>query len=256
MWRGPVLEKKKGLVNAAKWKVFAIHAKLISLAAQSGWDPNMNPRLHEAIEKAKASNVPNENIERAIKKWTGEDKTWVQLIEANYEWYGPGWVAIIVSTITDNKNRTASDIRHIFSKFGGNMWEPGSVSFIFSKMWVIYIDLSKYNKDELEELVLETDASDMMEEWNYLKIITEMTDLKSVESFLKSKNIELESAKIDYIYSTAANVTDFEQALKLTKMLDSFEDSDDTEAVHCNAIIDEELQTKVYDFIEKNTFKF
>ncbi|MDD5213731.1 MAG: YebC/PmpR family DNA-binding transcriptional regulator [Candidatus Gracilibacteria bacterium] len=256
MGRGPVLEKKKGLVNAAKGKVFAIHAKLIALAAQSGGDPNMNPHLHEAIEKAKASNVPNENIERAIKKGTGEDKTGVQLMEVNYEGYGPGGVAIIVSTITDNKNRTASDVRHIFSKFGGNMGEPGSVSFIFSKMGVIYVDLSKYDKEKIEELVLETEATDMLEEANYLKIITEMTDLKKTKDFLESKNIELESAKIDYIYSTAANVTDFEQALKLTKMLDSFEESDDTEAVHCNAIIDEELQTKVYDFIEKNTFKF
>lgn len=256
MWRWPVVEKKKGLVNAQKWKVFAIHAKLISLAAQSGWDPNMNPHLYEAIEKAKRANVPNENIDRAIKKWTGEDKTWVQLQEANYEWYGPGWVAIIVSTITDNKNRTASDIRHIFSRFWWNMWEPGSVSFIFSKMWVIYIDLTINNKDEIEELVLETNATDMFEEWNYLKIISEMTDLKATKEFLESKNIVLESAKIDYIYSTASEVTDFDQALKITKMLDSFEESDDVEAVHCNAIIDEELQTKVYDFIEKNTFKY
>lgn len=256
MWRGPVVEKRKGIVNAAKWKIFAVHAKLIALAAQSGWDPNMNPRLAEAIEKAKAANVPNDNIDRAIKKWTWEDKSWVQLMEVNYEWYGPGWVAIIVSTITDNKNRTASDIRHIFSKFGGNMWEPGSVSFIFSKMWVIYIDLSKYNKEEIEELVLETDATDMLEEGNYLKIITEMSDLKATKDFLESKKIELESAKIDYIYSTAADVTDFDQALKLTKMLDSFEESDDVEAVHSNSIINEELQTKVYDFIEKNTFKF
>lgn len=256
MWRGPVVEKRKWIVNAAKWKIFAVHGKLITLAAQSGWDPNMNPRLAEAIDKAKAANVPNENIERAIKKWTWEDKTWVQLMEVNYEWYGPGWVAIIVSTITDNKNRTASDIRHIFSKFGGNMWEPGSVSFIFSKMWVIYINLDSYNKEEIEELVLETNATDMIEEWNYLKIISEMSDLKATKEFLESKNIELESAKVDYIYSTAANVTDFEQALKLTKMLDSFEESDDVEAVHSNSIIDEKLQNEVYDFIEKNTFKY
>ena len=121
MWRGPVVQARKDAVNQVKWKVFALHAKLIALAAAKWWNPDDNPALYSAIYKAKKEWVPNENIERAIKKWTWEDKDWLQIQEVVYEGYAPGWIAVMVTTLTDNKNRTVWNIRHIFSKFGWNL---------------------------------------------------------------------------------------------------------------------------------------
>ncbi|MDP5039087.1 MAG: YebC/PmpR family DNA-binding transcriptional regulator, partial [Candidatus Gracilibacteria bacterium] len=125
MGRGPVVQGKKAASNAVKQKVFSLHSKLIALAAQKGGDPDLNPALYDAIEKARKDNVPNDNIERSIKKGTGEDKDSSQISEIVYEGYGVGGVAVIVKVLTDNKNRTASNIRHIFSKYGGNMGESG-----------------------------------------------------------------------------------------------------------------------------------
>ena len=132
MWRGPVVQARKNAVNAAKGKVFSLHAKLIALAAQKWWNPDDNPTLAAAIIKAKKEGVPSDNIERSIKKGTGEDTSAEQIVEIVYEWYAPGGVAIMVSTLTDNKNRTVANIRHIFNKYGGNMWESGVVSWMLS----------------------------------------------------------------------------------------------------------------------------
>ena len=255
MGRGPVVEKKKNASNAAKQKVFSLHAKLISLAAQKWWDANLNPALFDAIEKAKADNVPNENIERAIKKWTWEDKDWVQILNIVYEWYWVWGVAVMVSTLTDNKNRTAWNMRHIFTKYGWNMWEPGSVGFIFDKKWLIEIDLEKFNKDEIENLVFETDVEDFSFEENIARIITSVEDFENVRSFFKSKNYEFVTDKIDFIPNTTAEVTEFDKALKLTKMFEAFHEDEDVESVSLNMIIDDKLQQEVYEFIEKNTFR-
>lgn len=255
MGRWPVVEKKKSASNAAKQKVFSLHAKLISLAAQKWWDPDQNPALFDAVEKARKDNVPNDNIERAIKKGTWEDKDAASISQIVYEWYGVWWVAVMVTTLTDNKNRTASNIRHIFTKYGGNMGESGSVGFIFEKKWLLFLSLDKYDAAQLEEMVFETDVEDFVIEDGVFKITTSLEDFNTVQKFFKSKNMELEFADIDYIPTTESNVDEFDKALKLTKMLEAFGEDEDVQKVTVNMIIDEKLQQEVDEFIEKNTFR-
>lgn len=255
MWRWPVIERKKNLTNQAKQKIFSLHAKLISIAAQKWWDPNNNPALYRAIEKAKKDNVPVENIQKAIKKWTWEDKTWNQILNIVYEWYWVWWVAFIINTLTDNKNRTARDVRHVFSKYGWNMWETWSVEFLFSKKWVIYIDLNKYNPTFLEEKIFETDSEDYLIEDNFFKIFTSVNSFNEVDDFIKSQNIEIEYSWINFIPNTIIDINDFDKALKLIKMIENFEELEDVESITHNMNLDKNLEKEVRDFIEKNRFK-
>lgn len=255
MWRWPVVAKRRDAVNAVKWKVFAIHAKLISLAAQSWGDIDMNPTLAMEVEKARKAGVPNENISRAIKKWTGEDKEAAQITEIIYEWYAAGWVSVMVSTLTDNKNRTVANIRHIFTKYSGNMWENGAVSWMFHRKWVIFINPEKHNSDEIEELVFETEAEDFISEDGYLKIITSVEDFGKVEKFFEEKNISILESKIDFIPDTESEITEFDKALKFTKMIEAFNEDEDVNTVSTNEIISDELQKEIEVFIEKNTFR-
>lgn len=255
MGRWPVVAKRRDAVNAVKGKVFSIHAKLIAIAATKGWDPDSNPSLYAAVYKAKKEGVPNENIDRAIKKGSGEDKDAVQISEILYEGYAPGGVALIVNVLTDNKNRTVANIRHAFTKFGWNMGESGAVSWMFHRKGVIFIDPAKHDFDSVEEIAFETDIEDMVMEAGYIKITTELEDFATVEKFLEEKNIELFEAKMDYIPDTEVEVDDFDKALQFTKMMEAFNTDEDVEFVATNEIISDELQTKVDDFIEKNTFR-
>lgn len=255
MWRGPVVAKRRDAVNAVKWKVFAIHAKLIALAAQSWGDIDMNPHLAMEVEKARKSGVPNDNITRAIKKWTWEDKDADQITEIIYEWYSAWWVSVMVSTLTDNKNRTVANIRHIFTKYSWNMWENGSVSWMFHRKGVIFIDTTKHTSDEIEELVFETEVEDFIAEDWYLKIITSIEDFREVEKFFEEKNISILESKIDFIADTESEITEFDKALKFTKMLEAFNEDEDVNTVSTNEILSDELQKEVDCFIEKNTFR-
>ncbi len=255
MWRGPVVAKKRDAVNKIKWKVFSIHAKLIAVAAQWWGDPDSNPWLALAINKAKKDWVPNENIDRAIKKWTGEDKSAAQIVEIVYEWYAPGWVAVMVSVLTDNKNRTVANIKHIFSKYSWNMWESWAVSWMFHRKWVIFIDPTKYDYERIEELVFETNAEDIISEDSYIKITTSIEDYQDVEKFFWEKEIELLESKLDYVPDNEVEITDFDKALKIKKMIESFQEDEDVSLVSTNETIGEELDKEVDDFIEKNTFK-
>jgi len=255
MWRGPVVQARKNAVNSVKGKVFSLHAKLIAIAAQKWWNPEENPTLAAAIVKAKKEWVPNDNIDRSIKKWTGEDKSAEQIVEIVYEWYAPGWVALIVETLTDNKNRTVSNIRHVFSKYGGNMWESWAVSWMFHKKGVIFIDPQKHDYDSIEELVFETEAEDILEEAGYIKIVSSLEDFHGVERFFEEKNIELYESKIDYVPDNETEIDDFDKALKFTKMIEALDEDEDVNIVASNEIISEELQKQVDEFIEKNTFR-
>jgi len=255
MWRGPVVQARKEATAKLKWKIFAMHAKLITLAAMKWGNPDDNPALHSAIVKAKKDWVPAANIEKAIKKWTGEDKDAAAINEIIYEWYAPGWVSVMVQALTDNKNRTVSNIRHIFSKYGWNLWESGAVSWMFHRKWVIFIDPKKYDSEKIEELVYETDAEDFIVEDDYIKIITSVEDFTKVEKFLEDKGIEFIEAKLDFIPDNYVEITDFEKALKFTKMMEAFRDDEDVNTVSTNEIISPELQKEVDEFIEKNTFK-
>lgn len=255
MWRGPVVQARKNAVNAVKWKIFSLHAKLITIAAQKSGDPDQNPTLATAIYKAKKEWVPNENIDRAIKKWTGEDKTAAQIIEIVYEWYASGWVAVMVSVLTDNKNRTVANIRHIFTKYSWTMWETWAVSWMFHRKWVIFIDTSKYSFEQIEELIYETNAEDIISEDSYIKIITSMEDFNDVEKYLEEKGIEIMEAKIDFVADTEVEITEFDKALKIKKMIEAFHEDEDVNIVSTNEIISDELDKEVDIFIEKNTFR-
>ena len=255
MWRGPVVQARKDAVNKIKWKIFSIHAKLIAIAASKGWNPDDNPSLAAEIYKAKKAWMPNDTIDRAIKKWTGEDKDASQIIEIIYEWYASGWVSIMVQTLTDNKNRTVANIRHIFDKFWWNMGESWAVSWMFHRKWVIFIDTNKHTPEEIEELVYETNAEDFISQDWYIKIITEVEDHSEVEKFFEDKNIAILESKLDFVPDTDTELTDFDKALKFTKMIEAFNDDEDVAHVSTNEIISPELQKEVDEFIEKNTFR-
>ena len=255
MWRWPVVQARKDAVNKIKGKVFSIHAKLIAIAASSWGNPDDNPSLHTAISKAKKSWVPNDTIDRAIKKWTWEDKDAAQIIEIIYEGYASGGVSIMIQTLTDNKNRTVANIRHIFDKFWWNMGENWAVSWMFHRKGVIFIDSEKHTSEEIEELVYETSAEDFIAlDW-YIKIITSVEDFIEVEKFFEDKNISILEAKLDFVPDNDTEITEFDKVLKFTRMVEAFNDDEDVSLVSTNEIISVELQTKVNEFIEKNTFK-
>ncbi|NDK08697.1 YebC/PmpR family DNA-binding transcriptional regulator [Candidatus Gracilibacteria bacterium] len=255
MGRGPTVEGKKNISNAIKQKVFSLHAKLISLAAAKGSDPNLNPALYDALEKARKDNVPSDNIERAIKKGSGEDKSNEQISQIIYEGYAPGGVAIVIQVLTDNKNRTASNIRHIFTKFGGNMGEPGSVAWIFPRKGVVTFLKSKVDENKIEELMFETNVDDIQKDGEKIKLICPLDNLKEVSDFFKSKGVEFEKSTVEYIPNNEVEVTEFDKALKIIKMTEALDEDEDVEDYSLNAIISDALEKEVYDFIEKNTFK-
>lgn len=249
------IKHRKAAQDAVKGKIYAIHAKLITMASQSGGDPEKNPSLDLAISNAKKDWVPAENIERAIKKGTGEDKGGAQIMGIVYEGYAPGGVALIISALTDNKNRTAANMRHIFAKFSGSMGEPGSVSWIFQKKWVIIFDKETVNIDKLEELIFETSVDDMKVEEDSIKIITPLEKLEEVKLFFLNNKITLEHAGNEYIPSNEVKVDEFDKALKITKMIEALEEDEDIEDYALNYTISDELQQEVDEFIEKNTFR-
>ncbi len=255
MWRWPVVAKKKDASNALRQKVFWLHAKLVALAAAKGSDPSLNPSLADAIEKARKDNVPNDNIDRAIKKWSWDGANGEQISQIVYEGYAPGGVAVVVQVLTDNRNRAASNIRHIFSKYSGNMGEPGSVAWIFPKKWVITFLKSKVDMAKLEELIFETAADDMQVWDEEVRVICSMDHLKEVSDFFKWKWFSYESADLQYIPNNEVEVTEFEKALKIVKMIEALEEDEDVENYSLNAIITDELRKEVDDFIEKNAFR-
>ncbi|MDD2486915.1 MAG: YebC/PmpR family DNA-binding transcriptional regulator [Candidatus Gracilibacteria bacterium] len=257
MGRGPVIERQKALVNALRGKTFTIHAKLISLAAQKGGDPDKNPTLHEAIEKAKKDNVPSENIARAIRKGTGEDKEGIQIQEIYYEGYGVGGVGIIAKTLTDNRNRTTSSIRHIFSKYGGSLGETGSVSnFAFKFMGVCYISLSGKKLEEIEEYIIESGAEDYnLEEDDTVRVLSQKQDLASVVKYLKEKGLEITEYGLEYIANSTIGISDFDKALKIIKLVEDLEGDEDIEKVWHNYDISDEMQNQAIEAIEKAKFR-
>lgn len=255
MWRGPVVQARKDAVNAVKGKIFSLHAKLIAIAAAKWGNPDDNPALAAAIYKAKKEWVPNDNIERAIKKGTGEDKSAAQISEIVYEWYAPGGIALMVSTLTDNKNRTVSNIRHIFTKFGGSLGENGSVSWMFKRHGVIFIDPKQYDYAKIEPLFFETAVEDYDYTDEYIKVMTSIDDFHEVEKFFEEKNIDIMESKIDFVPDNDIEVGDFDNALKFTKMMEAFDADEDVHQVSSNEIITEKLQKEVDEFIEKNTFR-
>ncbi|SET82725.1 DNA-binding regulatory protein, YebC/PmpR family [Oceanobacillus limi] len=229
------IQKRKNAQDAKKGKVFMRHAKDIYIAAkQGGGDPTTNATLRSAVDKAKADNMPNENIDRAIKKATGtlDGATYEEI---TYEGYGPGGVAIIINVLTDNRNRTAADIRHAFKKNGGNLGENGSVSFMFDRKGYILIldEEGQLSEDDLALDALEAGAEDILNEDGAYEIFTSPDDFAAVSEQLRASGYELEDQEVTLIPQNYQQVTP-EEEYKLNKLIDTLEDSEDVQDIHHN----------------------
>ncbi|MBR3439375.1 MAG: YebC/PmpR family DNA-binding transcriptional regulator, partial [Clostridia bacterium] len=224
----------KEKTDNARAKVFTkIGREIAVVVREGGPDPASNSKLKEVIAKAKANNVPNDNIERIIKKAAGEDsdKKYEEIV---YEGYGPKGIAVIVEALTDNRNRTAGDVRHYFDKYGGNMGQTGSVSFMFTKQGVIILEQEGIDEEKLMEDALEAGATDFLTDDGIYEIRTDPYDCGAVSSALAEKGYTFLSADVAYIPSNYVALTDPDDITAMGKMLDMFEDNDDIQGVWHN----------------------
>ena len=235
------IKRKKGATDAKRGRIFTRLIKEITVAARmGGGDPEGNPRLRSAIGTAKAENMPKNNIERAIKKGTGELEGAVYE-EITYEGYGPGGVAVMVECMTDNKNRSVADIRHAFSKSGGNLGESGCVAWMFDKKGSILIDKSAIDEEELMDKALESGAEDVLEEENVFQVITTPDDFEAVREALQTEGLEFVEAEVSLIPQNTVDITEEKPAKQLLRLLESLEDHDDVQSVSANFDIPDEI---------------
>ncbi len=233
------IKHKKGAADAKRGKIFTKLVKEIIVAAkEGGGDEEMNPRLRLAVSTAKGANMPNSNIERAIKRGTGELEG-VNYEHFTYEGYGHNGVAIIVETLTDNKQRTVADVRHIFSKYGGNLAENGSVSYMFDQKGLIVIPTNELDEDEVMMASLDAGAEDFIVEDENYQIYTAYADLHSVHKKLEEAGYDIEKAELTRIPQNTINAD--EVAEKLLKLIDFLEDCDDVQKVYANFEISDEV---------------
>jgi YebC/PmpR family DNA-binding regulatory protein len=237
------IKHKKGALDAKRGKIFTRLIKEITIAARSGGDPDGNPRLRTAILAAKAENMPADNIKRAIQRGTGELPGAVYE-EISFEGYGPGGVALIVDVTTDNRNRTVSEIRHIFSKNGGNLGETGSVRFMFSKKGVIAVEKSAAGEEQLMNIVLEHGGEDLNDEGDTWEIITEPAAYEGVLGAIKSAGIATVMNEVTMIASTYTKL-EGAVAAQMVRLLEALEDFDDTQNVYSNFDMDAEQMEQV-----------
>jgi YebC/PmpR family DNA-binding regulatory protein len=233
------IKYKKAAQDAKRGKMFTkIIRELVVAARTGGGEPDANPRLRKAIADAKAVNMPSDNIKRAILKGTGqlEGTTYEEL---SYEGYGAGGVAIYVETLTDNKNRTVSEIRRIFSKNGGNMGESGCVAWMFNRKGYIVVEKSKASEDALLDLILEAGAEDLKEDGSNYEIFTAPDDYEAVVNALEENNIEIAASNLGYIPQNYVKL-EGKQAHQLLRLMEELEDHDDVQHVWANFDIDEE----------------
>lgn len=229
------IKRKKEKTDGARAKIFTKIGRELAVAVKEGGgaDPAVNSKLKDCIAKAKANNVPNDNIERIIKKAAGSaDSEKYEAIV--YEGYGPSGVAVIVESLTDNRNRTAADLRHYFDKFGGNLGTPGCVSFMFAKKGVIVIEKAGHSEDEVMEAALEAGASDFLADEDIFEVYTEPEDFSEVREALESKGYEFASAEVEMVPSTYSSIAEEENRAKMQKLLDALEDNDDVQNVWHN----------------------
>jgi len=238
------IKHKKAVVDARKGKIFSKISKELSVAAKlGGGNPDMNPRLRLAIEKAKEVNMPSENIKRAIQKGTGE-LPGVSYEEVTYEGYGPGGVALMIEVLTDNKNRSVGEIRHIMSRHGGSMGESGCVAWMFNKKGYILINKKAIDEDTLMSLALDAGAEDFKndpEEENY-EITTTPEDLNKVKEFLEKENIPINLAEVTLIPQSYVKL-ESNDAERMLKLMNALEEHDDVQNVYANFDIPEEVFT-------------
>ncbi|HIR52903.1 MAG TPA: YebC/PmpR family DNA-binding transcriptional regulator [Candidatus Onthovicinus excrementipullorum] len=234
------IKRKKEKTDNQRAKVFTKIGREISVAVKAGGpDPNSNSKLKDIIAKAKANNVPNDNIERIIKKAAGEGGA-DNYEEIVYEGYGPSGIAVIVETLTDNRNRTAADVRHYFDKYGGNMGQNGCVSFMFNRQGVIAIEKEGLDEEKVMEDALEAGAVDFLTDGDVFEIRTEPNDLGGVRDDLEAKGYSFVSAEVEYIPTTYTKLTNEDDIANMNKMLDMMEDNDDIQNVWHNWENDDE----------------
>jgi len=229
------IKRKKEKTDGAKAKIFTKIGRELAVAVKEGGsaDPNANSKLKDCIAKAKANNVPNDNIERIIKKAAGDGDA-DKYENIVYEGYGPSGIAVIVETLTDNRNRTAGDVRHYFDKFGGNLGTNGCVSFLFEKKGVIVIDREDLNEDQVMEDALEAGASDFQADEDVFEIYTEPEDFSGVRDDLEAHGYVFVSAETEMVPSTYTKIEDEDTILKMQRLLDALEDNDDVQNVWHN----------------------
>ncbi len=234
------IKHKKGATDAKRGKIFTKLIKEITVAARmGGGDPDANPRMRTAIAAAKSENMPKDNIERAIKKGTGELEG-VNYEESTYEGYGPGGAAVFIESVTDNKNRAVADIRHIFSKNGGNLGENGCVAWMFDKKGYIAIEKKMVDEDSLMETSIEAGAEDVREDNGSFEIITEPDDFESVKTAIDKAAIVYIDAEITMLPQSTTNL-EGKQALQMVKLMEALDDCEDVQKVYTNADIPEEI---------------
>jgi YebC/PmpR family DNA-binding regulatory protein len=234
------IKRKKEKTDAAKAKVFTkIGREIAVVVKQGGANPNENSKLKDVIAKAKAANVPNDNIERIIKKAAGEgDNTNYE--ELLYEGYGPCGVAVVVETLTDNRNRTAGEMRHYFDKFGGNLGQSGSVTFMFDRKGMIVIDAEGLDEDTVMEAALEAGADDFEFDGETFEISTEPNSLGAVRDALEEQGYKFLSAEVAYVPQTMSTIDDPDLVVKMERLIDMLEENDDVQAVWHNWEMPEE----------------
>ncbi len=236
------IKRKKAAIDAKRGKIFTKLLKEITVAAkEKGGDPDANPRLRLAINTAKSNNMPMDNINRAIKKGTGELEG-VNYEEINYEAYGPHGVAVIVECLTDNKNRTVADLRHLISKNGGNMGESGSVAWMFERKGVISIKKNLITEDDLMEIILEAGADDLKSDEEFFEVVSSIENFEKVRKTLEAKGIDIDDASLQYLAKDMVE-KEGKEAEDVIKFVEAIEDNDDVQNVYSNADLEVEEQT-------------
>jgi YebC/PmpR family DNA-binding regulatory protein len=238
------IKHKKAIVDSRRGAAFSKLTRAITVAARDGGgDPDANATLENAIRKAREASMPKDNIERAIAKGTGEGGEADAIEAVLYEGYGAGGVAVLVEALTENRNRTGAEIRHIFSKNGGSLGEPGSVAYLFDKKGTIVIDAAEYSEDDLM-VAVEAGAEDVLTDEGVFEVITEPADFTAVRRALEEAGVRMESAETAYRASSLVPV-DEGQAERLMRLIDLLEDNDDVSAVHANFDISADVLERV-----------
>ena len=242
---------KKALVDAKRGTLFAKLIKNVEVAARTGGgDPAGNPTLYDAIQKAKKSSVPNDNIDRALRRGSGAEAGGAQYENITYEGYGPGGVAVLVECLTDNRNRAASDVRTAFSRNGGSMADPGSVSYLFHRKGVVVVDkrgggeVGGVTEDDVVAAVLEAGAEEVNDLGEAFEVVSEPTDLVATRTALQNAGIDYDSADVAFLPSVEVDL-DEEQAKRLFRLIDALEDSDDVQDVYANYSVSDEIMEKL-----------
>ena len=229
------IKHRKNAVDAKRGKIFSKLARaIISAARQGGGDPETNLKLKYAVEKAKAANMPKDNIERAIKRGAGDDKDGDAFEELVYEGYGPGGVALMVTCLTDNRNRTAPDIKHIFEKCGGNMGATGSVNYMFDFRSIFVAETGGKDEDALMEIGLEAGADDVIVDGDIVTYMAEATEFIAVKAALEAAGVTFVEADTGHVPQNTVAVEDKDEARKVLRLVDTLEDNDDVQNVYSN----------------------